>query len=258
MSNQRSQYQESDKAGLKTLNVLSAGNKFNLWMYQSIKPFLKGNILEIGSGTGNITQFVLADQFRVTASDIRTGYCSMILDRFHDNPCLTEVLLIDIIHPDFDQEYHRIFGTFDTIFALNVMEHIKNDLLAVQNCRKLLRSGGNLVVLVPAFQKLYNLFDQELNHFRRYTGTNLKKLLITADFSVTEIHYFNFAGIAAWWLSGSILRNKTIPATQMSLYNRLVPILKLMDLIMMNKLGLSLITVGKKKQPLNRTASLSK
>ncbi len=56
------------------------------------------------------------------------------------------------------------------------MEHIENDHLAIHNCRKLLKKGGKLIILVPAFQSLYNGFDKELYHYRRYTKHTLNKL----------------------------------------------------------------------------------
>jgi 2-polyprenyl-3-methyl-5-hydroxy-6-metoxy-1,4-benzoquinol methylase len=247
MSNQSFIYNEIDQEGLNILNVVSAVDKFNNWMYHSIKPFLKGDILEIGSGIGNITQCVINDKFKVTASDIRASYCSILHNRFDENPYLHEVRNIDIIHPNFDQEYHDLFDKFDSIFALNIVEHVENDILAIQNSRKLLRKNGNLIILVPAYPALYNRFDKELKHFRRYTKSKLEKLFLTADFKVYKTQYFNFIGIFGWWFSGSILRKKTIPKGQIKLFNMLVPIFKLIDKMMMNKVGLSIISFGTKK-----------
>lgn len=58
-------------------------------------------------------------------------------------------------------------------------------------------------------------------------------------------------GIFGWWFSGSILRGKTIREWQMKLYNMLVPIFKLIDKMMMNKVGLSVITFGTKNNFMN-------
>jgi len=246
MSNKSFVFKEIDQEGLDILDVLSTADKFNNWMYLTIKPYLKGDILEIGSGIGNITQSVINDKYKITASDIRDNYCSMLRNRFDKNPYLQEVRHIDIVNPDFDQEYNDLFNKFDSIFALNVVEHIENDSLAIKNCKKLLRKDGNLIILVPAFQGLYNRFDKELEHFRRYTKPTLEKLFVN-DFKIHKTQYFNFIGIIGWWFSGSILRKKTIPGGQMNLYNKLVPAFKLVDKIMMNKIGLSVITFGTKK-----------
>jgi 2-polyprenyl-3-methyl-5-hydroxy-6-metoxy-1,4-benzoquinol methylase len=246
MGNQKYKFKEHDREGLDTLNVIFAADNFNDWMYKSIKPFLKGDILEIGSGIGNITQFLINDKIKVTASDIRNSYCSFLQTRFDGNRYLNEILNIDIIHPDFDQEYKALFDKFDSIFALNIVEHVGNDLLSIQNCRKLLRKNGNLIILVPAYPVLYNRFDKELEHYRRYTKSKLEKLFISADLEILKTQYFNFIGIFGWWISGSLLHKKTIPEGQMKIYNRLVPIFKLIDKMVMNKVGLSVITFGTK------------
>ena len=50
MSKDDFSYKEIDKSGEETLNVIASANNFNKWMFQTIKPFCKGHILEIGSG----------------------------------------------------------------------------------------------------------------------------------------------------------------------------------------------------------------
>jgi 2-polyprenyl-3-methyl-5-hydroxy-6-metoxy-1,4-benzoquinol methylase len=49
-----------------------------------------------------------------------------------------------------------------------VVEHIKDDRLAIANCKKLLKKNGHLIILVPAYRYLYNEFDKELEYYRRY------------------------------------------------------------------------------------------
>jgi predicted SAM-dependent methyltransferase len=140
--------------------------------------------------------------------------------------------------------YSDHLGKYDTVFALNVIEHIENETVAIKNCNKLLNRGGKLIILVPAYQQLYNRFDKELEHFRRYNATRLKKLLEHQHFRIVHSQYFNLMGIPGWYVSGKLQKNKTIPKSQMSLYDKLVPIFKLVDRIVVNKIGLSVIAVG--------------
>ena len=99
---------------------------------------------------------------------------------------------------------------------------------------------------MPAYLALYNGFDKELKHFHRYTKSQLEKLFLSTDFKINKTQYFNFIGILGWWFSGTILRKKTIPEGQMKFYNMLVPVFKLFDKMLMNKVGLSVITFGTK------------
>lgn len=233
---------EVDLEGLTILSVIEKADKFNGWMYRTIEPFCKGRILEIGSGIGNISQFFIANKHEIVLSDLRDNYIDILKKKFQN-----EVVKIDLVDPDFDTKYSGFLGTFDTVFALNVVEHIKDDVQAIANCKKLLKDNGNLIILVPAYQSLYNNFDIELEHFRRYTAKTLKPIILKNDLKIIKTFSFNFIGILGWYFSGNLLKKKTIPEGQMGLFNLLVPLFKLADIITFKKIGLSVICVSKKK-----------
>jgi len=238
---------ESDSIGKSTLEVISEADKFNRWMYNTIKPDLKGNVLEIGSGIGNFSAFCLEDNYKIMLSDIRKGYCSDLKDKFDNHPGLMGVELLDLVDPDFENKFSKYLQQFDSIFALNVVEHIHDDTLALKNCHKLLAPGGKLIVLVPSYQNLFNQFDTGLGHYRRYNISTLSEVFLKSDFRITDKKYFNFIGMFGWYFSGNILKKKTIPSGQMKLYNQLVPVFKIIDKIILNSMGLSTIVVGEKQ-----------
>ncbi len=240
-------YKEYDLEGMETLQTIAGANQFNEWMYQTTSQRLQGRIIEIGSGIGNISSFYLRDQRQLQLSDIRSNYCAFLRDHFGDAPSVLGIAQIDLVHPDFDREYRDLIGTFDGLFALNVVEHIKDDRLAIANAKKLLCSGGRMVILVPAYQFLYNTFDEALEHYRRYNKKQLQGLFLDNDLQIEHSRYFNLAGIAGWFVSGNILRKKLIPSGQMQLYNRLVPLFKLADRLTFRQMGLSVIVEGVKK-----------
>jgi 2-polyprenyl-3-methyl-5-hydroxy-6-metoxy-1,4-benzoquinol methylase len=238
-------FKEIDTAGVDTLNALAEADKFNEWMYKTIAPHLVGNILEIGSGIGNLSEFFLKNNASIWLSDIRLNYCEYLTGKFAGRSGMKEVLQMNLVDDDFDSKFGNLFNSFDSIFALNVVEHIQNDDLAIQNCQKLLKPGGKLLILVPAYQWLYNKFDEELEHYRRYTKRSLNKL-IGKYLKVAHAQYFNLAGIAGWFVSGSIMKKKIIPTSQVRLYNKLVPIFLFADKLTFNLIGLSVIVVGEK------------
>jgi 2-polyprenyl-3-methyl-5-hydroxy-6-metoxy-1,4-benzoquinol methylase len=245
MENQSFTFKEVDQEGIDTLSVIANADKLNSWFYQTINPFCSGKILEIGSGIGNISQFFIKDKSNITLSDLRSNYLEVLTNRFPDfdqnNFCL-----LDLVDTDFDEKYKDRFNQYNTIFAINVVEHILDDQQAIKNCYKLLKKGGHLIVLVPAYQSLYNRFDKELEHYRRYNQKSLNNLFNIAGFKIIKEQYFNAAGILGWYVSGRLLKNKLIPEGQMKFYNTLVPIFKFVDKIIFNKFGLSVISVGVK------------
>ena len=237
-------FKELDSEGKATLESIASASQFNEWMYEVTSKRLNGRILEIGSGIGNISEYYLRDNRSIVLSDIRDNYCQYLKNRYGNLPSCEGVLKIDLVNPDFDKEYSSYFDSFDGIFALNVVEHINNDLQAISNARKLLKKGGRLVVLVPAYQLLYNNFDRALEHYRRYTEGSLKTLFEKNNLQIAHSQYFNLAAIAGWWFSGNILKNEVIPNGQMKIYNKLVPIFKIMDKLVANKIGISVIVEG--------------
>jgi len=241
-------FEEQDVIGETTLEVIAKADKFNRWMYQTIKPYCKGKVLEIGSGIGNISTFFMEDQFEIMLTDIRKGYCEKLTSTFEQNPCFLGTEVMDLTDLEFDEKFKSHLGQYDTVFALNVVEHIFDDELALKNCKKLLRTGGHLIILVPSYQKLYNGFDKELGHYRRYTKSLLSPVFLKNAFTIIHKQYFNFIGIFGWYVTGNLMKKETIPGGQMKLYNTLVPVFKIIDKLIFNSAGLSTIVVGKKNK----------
>jgi 2-polyprenyl-3-methyl-5-hydroxy-6-metoxy-1,4-benzoquinol methylase len=244
--NQEFVFKPEDIEGEATLDAVAKASRFNQWMYDVIHPHCSGKILEIGSGIGNISTYFLRDGHQIMLSDIRENYCAKLQDQFSGQKGLLGVELMNITDEDFDKKFGHYFGTFDTLFALNVVEHIYDHQLALKNCAKLLKKGGKLIVLVPAYQALFNNLDTALEHYRRYNKASLNTLFEKAQYKIVHSQYFNSTGIPAWFISGKLQGNNVIPEGQMGLYDLFVPVFRIMDKLVFNSIGLSVITVGEK------------
>lgn len=243
-----SEIKENSKYGTDTLEVISEAGHFNRWMYETIKPHCSGEILEIGSGIGNISQFFIHDGAEISLSDIENSYFPRLREKFGDKKNLKGMYLLDFSDKNLEKNYPEMLGKFDTVFALNVVEHIPNHEQAMRNAMKMLKPGGKVVILVPAFQWLYNGFDEQLDHQRRYTRKSLKKLIEGSGFELKSTQYFNFIAILGWYISGTILRKEMIPGGQMKLYDKLVPLWKIIDFFTSRIAGVSVIQVGEKSK----------
>jgi SAM-dependent methyltransferase len=234
------EFKDIDEEGSEVLDVISSANKFNKWMYETISPFCSGNILEIGCGLGNISQYFIQDNRSIFLSDIRPNYLDFCKKTFHLDDA--KLLNIDIADANFNEKYSRLFNTFDSIFCLNVLEHIHDDRVAVKNMTNLLSDHGRLTVLVPAYPFLYNGIDKALQHYQRYNKQTFKELLSERG-NATHLFYFNAMGIPAWFLGGKLSKKNTIPRSKMNWYDFFVPLWKLIDRITFSKMGLSLVCV---------------
>src|SRR5210317_543792 len=110
--------------GTDTLEVISEAKEFNQWMYQIIKPHCSGNILEVGSGIGNISQYFVEDGADISLSDIETSYFPQLKEKFAGKDNFKGVQLIDLSDKELEKKQPELIESFDTIFALNVVEHI--------------------------------------------------------------------------------------------------------------------------------------
>lgn len=244
MNNTKFDFKEHDAEGMETLQAIKEADAFNRWMYDQIAPFVESPVLEIGSGIGNISKCCLEDGHSLVMSDIRLEYIEFLKENFSEQK--QDILQLDLVDENFEEKYKSYFGKFKTVFALNVIEHIENDSLAIQNASKLLGAGGKLIILVPAHALIYNTIDRNLFHFKRYGYSDLGKLMKTPPLKLESIKGFNGLGIAAWVYGGLFSKKGVIAGGEMKLYNRLVPIAKLIDKITFFKLGLSLIAVSRK------------
>jgi 2-polyprenyl-3-methyl-5-hydroxy-6-metoxy-1,4-benzoquinol methylase len=240
------EFKPVDIKGMEILTAIEKADKFNFWMYQTILPHCKGKVLEIGSGSGNISQFFIKNNWNITLSDIRDNYCELLKKKFNNEINQVDVLNMNLVDPDFDSKFRHFYNQFDTVFALNVIEHIEDDKLALRNIYKLLKKEGHVIILVPAYQALYNAIDASLDHYRRYVQKQTNDIILKAGFEIIHEQYFNAMGIPAWFISGKLQKNDTIKESQMSLYNKLVPVFRIIDKIIFNKIGLSNISVGRK------------
>lgn len=242
-------YEETDEVGLATLEAIAQAERFNHWMYQVVVSQLRpGPTLEIGSGIGNISQFFLENGWEMTLSDLRPVYCDYLRGEFGSQPSLQQVLPLDLVDPAFERRYAPHLNGYANLYALNVLEHIEDDRRALRHAYQLLRPGGRILILVPAYPWLYNGFDHQLQHYRRYTRAQLAGRFAEAGIPLITTFAFNLIGVLGWFVSGAILRKRLIPTGQMRLYNQLVPWFRQLDRLTRQRWGLSVVAVGEKPE----------
>ncbi len=232
--------------GNQNLKTIEDADKFTDWMYSEVKPYLRKNILEIGSGIGTYSEKIARDfkDSKITFSDVDKNYVTGLKKRFQDNKNVSCIKLNLENLSDFKNIKHKV----DSAIALNVIEHIEDDVAALNNMYALLERNSRFVVLVPAHKFLYNCLDESLGHHRRYTKKEIIQKVSMTKFKINKIFYFNFISIFGWYLNGNILKKTIINNNKMRFLNAIVPGLKLFEKnILRKKIGLSLIVVLEKQ-----------
>lgn len=97
-------------------------------------------------------------------------------------------------------------GTFDLVTALDVVEHMDDDLAGLSEMRRVLRPGGRVLLFVPTFMFLWGLQDEVSNHRRRYRLSELRRVLEQAGLEVERTTYANITFFAPILLIRTLMR----------------------------------------------------
>ncbi len=155
-----------------------------------IESFIKGlqlpknknvEILEAGCGTGG-NLLMLSKYGKVSAFELNEE-ARVLAQRYQIANVELGALPNQI--PFSDQQ-------FDIIILLDVLEHLEHDLVGLQALYKRLKTGGHLILTVPALPILWSEHDVQHHHFRRYTKNQLLKQVEKAGFEIKKVSYFNF------------------------------------------------------------------
>ena len=82
-------------------------------------------------------------------------------------------------------------GSYDMIAVLDVVEHIADDVAALNAMRDCLKPGGKILIAVPAHQWMWSAHDVVNHHHRRYSKASLAKAIRAAGMEPTRFGYFN-------------------------------------------------------------------
>ena len=134
-------------------------------------------ILNIGAGTG-IDLEILNRFGNIYIIDVNKKALDLIPSNLY-----SEKKVCDATALPYPNDFFEIVCSFD------VFEHIKNDEKAVLEAYRVLKKGGLLLLMVPAFNFLYSAHDRALLHYRRYNKKKLYKLL--KIFKYEYLSYWN-------------------------------------------------------------------
>ncbi len=137
---------------------------------------------------------------KVLNAGVATGATTTMLEKYgavtsleYDKDCCTFLkneLKIEVTNASLtDLPFEN--NSFDLVCAFDVVEHIEDDQLAVSEINRVLKKDGMVFLTVPAFNFLWSHHDEVNHHFRRYTSSQLTKVVSGNRFAVNHTTYFN-------------------------------------------------------------------
>jgi SAM-dependent methyltransferase len=231
----------------KDLETMSGATNYYRWMLGIFQPYLGKKLVEVGAGSGTFSK-MLAD---TTASSLTLLEPSdEMFPLLKDQAKQLKKQLPVNVYNDFlgnvaadIKKKHRP----DTVIYINVMEHVEDDAAELKTVYNLLPDGGRLIIFVPALQGLMSDFDKKIGHYRRYSKTGLEQKVRKAGFNVATARYFDFIGIAPWWLKFTLMKSTVMQPGLTKVYDKfVVPVVSKLEGVITPPVGKNVLLVAEK------------
>lgn len=225
------------------LEAMDSASNYYSWMLDAFSPHIGQRILEVGAGSGNFSKRLLErNPELLTCLEPSENVAHLLEQRLaHDSRTEPRRGLLS----DHASQWQ---GRYDTIFYINVMEHVEHDAQEVQLALSCLRPGGHLLIFVPALPWLYGKADEMFGHFRRYTQQSLEALLTGTPTTIRRSQYWDILGVLPWWVSFVLLQRTVMSSRMVKLYDSLVvPVARVIEGIATPPLGKNCLLIAEKK-----------
>jgi SAM-dependent methyltransferase len=221
----------------QTLEDLASAVNYRRWLASLALPYLGEHAIEIGSGQGDYVQEWIEAGARMTASEAEPGRLELLRRRFGGD---NRVEVVEYTAPS-DLE-----GEYSSAVAYNVLEHIPDDVAALRGFGRLLRPGGTVVLIVPAFEFAMGRFDRAVGHQRRYRLRTLGAALEQAGLRIERLDYVNSLGLLAWFVGMRVLRLTPGEGPILTVWDRaVIPVLRKMEARWRPPFGQSVFAVAR-------------
>jgi SAM-dependent methyltransferase len=224
------------------LDLFSAVHNWKSYWSSRIRPYIVGDVLEVGAGLGSNTSLL---------SPATEGRWVCL----EPDPSLLASLRKNLEDLGGKRAFESVCGTlssldasetFDTIIYIDVLEHIEEDAAELALAAGRLRPGGCVIVLSPAHPWLYTPFDAAIGHCRRYNRTSLQRAA-PPGMKTEAIFYLDSCGIAASSINRLFLRQSMPTAEQLKVWDSwIVPVSRVVDPILGFTVGKSIVGIWRK------------
>lgn len=183
------------------------------WFASFARPYLGEHPVEIGSGLGDYARQWIPLVEKFTATDADPALLGELRKQMAAYPTVT---VRELLLPTQERADHSC------LICYQVLEHIDDDVGALQSMARLVRPDGYLVLTCPAFPFAMSPVDIATGHVRRYTKRTMRAALTAAGLEPVSVQYANSLGLICYYLFTSLLKKQPSTGGTMTIYDRLV------------------------------------
>ena len=233
----------SENVGLNdAIDALESLDNYRNWMLEEFGPYLSGEVVEIGAGSGSLSEKLLPYSTTLDLVEPSSELIGRLQNRVaaHEN--------ISIFNQPAEEWLQQVkTESKDSIVMVNVLEHIQDDLASLKQMWRALHADGSLLLYVPALNFLFSKLDEEHGHFRRYSKSGLKSKVAAAGFKIVKARYVDLLGILPWRVFNKWLKKTEFNPAMVQLYDRFGnPTTKMVEKFSGAPIGKNILLVAKK------------
>lgn len=233
----------NENVGLNdAIDALDSLHNYRDWILDEFGAAIKGHTVEIGAGSGNISEKLLQIVSSIDAVEPSTELSDRLTARLGDRDNITIYNVsaedwLDAVEPE----------SCDTIIMVSVLEHIEDDVGALGKMHRALRPGGALLIFVPALMYLFSKLDHEHGHFCRYEKRELALKVEGAGFEIARNKYIDLIGIVPWLIFNKWMQKTEFDEGMVRLYDRFgIPLTRFIEKFSGSPLGKNVLLIGEK------------
>lgn len=218
-----------------TRQSLGRAPRFRRWVLSAFSEYLGSSVIEFNAGPGHTTAHLLNAR-ELIVTDSEPVHVDTLRRRFGH----LENIRVDRI--DIEEEACEV-GDVDAALLMDGLQRAKEPKALLANARACVRSGGHVLIQVPADPALFGPTDEAAGHLRRFEESELRELISACGLEIVNVQDFNKVGRLGWNIHHG-LGGGRITASEARAYDLLVPLARRLE-PMLPSSGLSYLAVAR-------------
>jgi SAM-dependent methyltransferase len=236
--------QTTDRYAADDLETIREARRYGAHVFDLFRPHIGRRILEVGCGIGTMSEKLAELADLIVGIEPNAACIDRVAEAMRHQPKFS----LRPCHLEECDPVELRSHLFDTVYCVNVLEHLEHDVAALQMFRDVVVPGGKVLIFVPAVAAAYGPLDAELGHHRRYSKQTLGRAFADAGLEVTMLRYTNPIGLLGWMYNAHVSKSRVHSLSQVRLFERLVaPWALPLERMITPPIGLSLMAVGRSR-----------